>query len=406
MHSFIKDQKLKSIKIILLGESGVGKTSIINAFNRSWINNKSFKDNLESTGCCSSIFKVIEIENKKYSLDIWDTAGQEKYRSLNSIFIKDSKIIILVYDITCKNTFEQLNYWLDFIHEKISFENIILGIIGNKSDLFEKEEISEEEGREYATKCGAYFSILSVKITKQLINSYFEQLVKMYLEKINKVEIIHTIPSIKITKELIIKKNAKKGFCGGGRHKSEKICQIKDDDSIKIIFIGDNGVGKTNIIRTIKGLELNKKYETTLNINEYTLTYTKTDKKYNIKIIDTNGDYEYHSEIKKVIKKCSIFILVFDLYKKETFNSLTKWINKIFKYLKSEKDCKLFLILGNRSNSNDNKIACVRKEDGIKFAKKFSSNYLETSIEEKQNLQNLIKNLSDQIINNKNINNV
>ena len=401
MLSFSEDENSENIKIILLGESGVGKTSIIKCFN-----DEIFNNNRESTASCSQITKQIEINNNKYLLDIWDTAGQEKYRSLNTIFIKDAKIIILVYDISSKNSFLQLNFWYDFIHEQINYNNIILGIIGNKSDLFEQEKVTEEEGREYATKCGGYFSLLSVIKTKSLINSYFIHLVKMYLEKTSEIDFIQT-PSIKITKERIIKKNEKKGFCGGGKQKNEKICQIKDDDSIKIIFIGNNGVGKTSIIRTIKGLELNEIYETTPNINEYTFTYTKKLKKYDIKIIDTNGNYECHSEIKFVIKKCSIFILVFDLYKKETFNNLTKWINKIFKYIKSENDDKLFLILGNKTNSNnDNKSVCVKKEDGIKFANKHYSNYLEISIEEKQNLKNLIKNLLDQIINNKNIKNV
>ena len=401
MISFHEDDNSENIKIILLGESGVGKTSIINCFNDG-----TFIDNRETTASCSQITKQIEINNNKYLLDIWDTAGQEKYRSLNTIFVKDAKIIILVYDISSKNSFLQLNYWYDFIHEQINYKSIMLGLIGNKSDLFEQEQVTEEEGREYAKKFGAYFSLISVIKTKSLINSYFIQLVTMYLEKNHEIDFFNTSPSIKITKEKIIKRNEKKGFCGGGKQKNEKICQIKDDDSIKIIFIGNNGVGKTNIIRTIKGLELNKKYETTPNINEYTFTYTKKLKKYDIKIIDTNGNYECHSELKLVIKKCSIFILVFDLYKKETFNNLTKWINKIFKYIKSESDDKLFLILGNKTNSNNNKSVCVRKEDGIKFANKHYSNYLEVSIEEKQNLKNLIKNLSDQIINKKNIKNV
>ena len=68
-------------------------------------------------------------------------------------------------------------------------------------------------------------------------------------------------------------------------------------------------------------------------------------------------------------------------------------------FIKSENDDKLFLILGNKTNSNnDNKSVCVRKEDGIKFANKHYSNYLEVSIEEKQNLKNLIKNLIDQFL--------
>lgn len=396
MYSNDNEDNLENIKIILLGESGVGKTSIIKAFNDGTVN-----INEPSTGSCSSVTKEIEINHKKYFLDIWDTVGQERFRSLNKIYTKDSKIIIFVYDISNRDSFTQLNYWYDFIHEKINYKNIILGLIGNKSDLFEKEEVPEEEGQKYAAKCGAHFSLISTLKNKVLISLYFKQLVTMYLEKENDANFIHTRPSLKITKEMLLKKEEKKGSCIGGKNKNEKICQIKDDDSIKIIFIGNNGVGKTNIIRTIKGLELNKRYLPTSNIEEYELTYTKEDKKYDIKIIDTNGDYEYNSEIKKVIKICSIFILVFDLYKKETFNILSKWINIINKCIKSESDDKLFVILGNNSNSKDKKNVCLRKEDGLKFAKKNSSYYLEISIEEKHNLKNLIKNLLDQILNKK-----
>ena len=102
-----------SIKIILLGESGVGKTSIINVFQI-----ENFNENIVSTSCCNFVNKSIKIENKEYILEIWDTAGQEKFRSLNQLFIKDSNIIILVYDISNKNSFLDLSYWYDFINER------------------------------------------------------------------------------------------------------------------------------------------------------------------------------------------------------------------------------------------------------------------------------------------------
>ena len=219
MLSFSEDENSENIKIILLGESGVGKTSIIKCFN-----DEIFNNNRESTASCSQITKQIEINNNKYLLDIWDTAGQEKYRSLNTIFIKDAKIII--YDISSKNSFLQLNFWYDFIHEQINFKNIILGIIGNKSDLFEQEKVTEEEGREYATKCGGYFSLLSVIKTKSLINSYFIHLVSMYLEKTSEIDFIQT-PSIKITKERIIKKMKKKGFVEEENRKMKKFVKSK-----------------------------------------------------------------------------------------------------------------------------------------------------------------------------------
>ena len=386
-------QNLDSIKIILLGESGVGKTSIIYVFQMD-----NFNENIVSTICCNFINKSIEIENKEYALEIWDTAGQEKFRSLNQLFIKDSKIIILVYDISNKSKFLELSYWYDFINEHLDNKHIVLGLVGNKADLYEIEEVSEQEGRKYASEINAYFSLLSAKNSKKGIDNFFKEMVTMYLNKKNNLRRLSN-DTIKITNQSI-GKVGKKGLCSGGKNKTGKVCELQNDDnSIKIIFLGNNRVGKTSIIKTIKGLELNIDYEPTSNISQYSLTLTKSNEKYNINIIDTNGDYSYHSELKKVIKKSSIYILVFDLSEKESFLYLSKWLNKIKDYIKSEKDSKILVILGNKKNKNDKQKNCITKEEGIKFAKNYNSNYLEISIEESHNLKNMIKNLVDQLIN-------
>ena len=87
----------EEIKVILIGESGTGKTSLINATM-----GLKFKESVESTTTNSFSSKTVTIDNKDYVLNLWDTIGQEKFRALTKIFIKDSKIVILVYDITRK----------------------------------------------------------------------------------------------------------------------------------------------------------------------------------------------------------------------------------------------------------------------------------------------------------------
>ena len=110
------DEGAQTCKVVLLGESGVGKTCIIARF----INN-TFEDNLISTTGASYAGKTMtfdEYGGKSIKFEIWDTAGQEKYRSLTQIFYKDAAIAILVYDITNEDSFEEIqNYWYEQIKE-------------------------------------------------------------------------------------------------------------------------------------------------------------------------------------------------------------------------------------------------------------------------------------------------
>ena len=166
----------EEIKVILIGESGTGKTSLINATM-----GLKFKESLESTTTNSFSSKTVTINNKEYTLNLWDTIGQEKFRSLTKIFIKDSKIVILVYDITRKASFNELNFWLKMIQDILGDEPI-LGICGNKSDLFVKEQVKEEEVKKYSEEKNIPFKLTSAK-NPISFNKFLEDLVQKYLDK-------------------------------------------------------------------------------------------------------------------------------------------------------------------------------------------------------------------------------
>ena len=144
---------MSSIKVVLLGESAVGKTSIITRF----VENK-FKQDTMSSLSANFVSKKIDLgNNKSIKFDIWDTAGQEKYRALAKIFYQDSTVVILVYDITNKNSFNELkNYWYEEVKENSS-SDVIFAIAGNKCDLYEKEEVEKTEGEKFAKEIGAIF---------------------------------------------------------------------------------------------------------------------------------------------------------------------------------------------------------------------------------------------------------
>ena len=138
-------EKTKDVKAILLGESGVGKTCIINRY----INNE-FNESLASTLGSAFFLKEIIKGNIKYNVNVWDTTGQEKYHSVTNLFINGSHIIILVYSIDSKSSFENLTYWYNTIQEKLKGEKYILAVVGSKIDLVDDEVVSEDEGKQFA----------------------------------------------------------------------------------------------------------------------------------------------------------------------------------------------------------------------------------------------------------------
>ena len=159
-------------KIVLVGDSGSGKTCIISRF----INDKFNKGQM-TTACPSFCTKTVSYSEykKTINLDIWDTAGQEIYRSISKIFYKNCCVGILVYDVTNKKSFQSIKeYWYNELKENTD-PNIIFNIVGNKIDLFEDEVVNENEVKEFAKSINAGFYLTSAKqnvdITKLFLES-------------------------------------------------------------------------------------------------------------------------------------------------------------------------------------------------------------------------------------------
>ena len=169
---------VKNIKIALIGDCGVGKTSISLRYTSN-----EYDENYITTGGASYSTKLIQKFGDDLQLDIWDTAGQERYRSLGRNFYKDAFIVLLVYDITRQETFDNLkNIWFEEL-EKNGEEKPILAIVGNKSDQYEEEKtVNEEEVRSYAESIKAIFQQVSAK-TGSNIDNLFNLLIETYYKE-------------------------------------------------------------------------------------------------------------------------------------------------------------------------------------------------------------------------------
>ena len=170
----------KEIKVILLGDSGVGKTCIINRYI-----NDEFNPNSKTTLGSNASSKVIKRDQVSYILNLWDTTGQEKYHSITNLFIKGSNIVVLVYSIDLLLSFKGLDYWYKSVQEKLGGNKYVLAIVGSKSDLIknEEEEVSEEEAKKFAEEKNAIFKLVSSKEDPEGINNLFDTLLDELIKK-------------------------------------------------------------------------------------------------------------------------------------------------------------------------------------------------------------------------------
>jgi len=158
-------------KIICIGDISVGKTSIINV-----LTGHKFTNEYEASIGVDFFSKTIKYKGKIIKLQIWDSAGQEKFRSLIPNYIKGSSLVFIVYDISNRKTFQNLQLWIDFVN---NIENTNIVIIGNKIDLTDKREVSTEEGQKFCDENNFDFFEVSAKEDNNLNNMLFNSIASL-----------------------------------------------------------------------------------------------------------------------------------------------------------------------------------------------------------------------------------
>ena len=194
------------LKVILLGEIMVGKTNLMNILTGG-----KFNENETATSSSTSAMKDLLVKGDKYTIQIWDTIGQEKLRNLTKLFYNNSKIVIFVYDITRKETFEEIkNYWVKDVEEKLG-KNIIKGIVANKIDLFLNEQVTQEEGEEYAESIDALFITTSAKTEGPA--KFEDFLIKLYEKYLSGNKEKNNNKSVILRKKKNVHNNKKRECC-------------------------------------------------------------------------------------------------------------------------------------------------------------------------------------------------
>lgn len=166
---------LTVLKLLVLGESNVGKSSIILRFTGN-----EFRDDMIVTVGLDYKTKQITVDGNTVNLAIWDTAGQERFRTLTPSFYRDGQGAILVYDVTDRQTFQKLETWLNELATYCNKTDIVKMVVGNKVDL-PNREVSTEEGLQFARRHQTLYIESSAK-TADGINCSFEELVQKIIQ--------------------------------------------------------------------------------------------------------------------------------------------------------------------------------------------------------------------------------
>ena len=381
-----------NIKLILLGESAVGKTSIINRYVED-----SFSNDIISSSSMTYSRKRLTINKQNIILNIWDTVGQEKFKSLSKLFFNDTKIVVLVYSITEKDTFIKLDYWLKTFQETIG-DDVVLGVAGNKSDLFFQQTVSEEEGAKYAEKIGAIFSEISAKENKKGLDKFIEQLVTEYIKR--NPNLITNRESIRLF-EGDDERQIKAGCCTSNKNKRviKKYGDIVKEKKgvINVIFLGENSAGKTSIINRINNDEFNFEEKHTEKLNKTYTKYNKGKIKLQIIINDVDNDKKKSSEFIELIKKSDIFFLVYDVKDDKSAGNIYYWI-EVISQMKDDINKDLIYILANKNDKEDENKNFKLIEKGRQIAEINNAKFKAISAKDNEGIDKIIEESVDEYL--------
>ncbi|AET37454.1 Rab family GTPase YPT32 Ecym_1207 [Eremothecium cymbalariae DBVPG len=169
-------------KIVLIGDSGVGKSNLLSRFTTD-----EFNVNSKSTIGVEFATRTIEVEGKKVKAQIWDTAGQERYRAITSAYYRGAVGALIVYDISKSSSYENCNHWLAELRENAD-ENVAVGLIGNKSDLAHLRAVPTDEAKNYAQENQMLFTETSA-LNAENVDLAFRELITAIYQMVSKNQV-------------------------------------------------------------------------------------------------------------------------------------------------------------------------------------------------------------------------
>jgi Ras-related protein Rab-1A len=303
--------------------------------------------------------KIMNYNNSKVKLKLWDTAGQKKYRAITQTFYKDADAIVMVYGCDNRQSFKDISSdWLDDVKQYAN-KNSVLVLVGNKTNNEENRQVTYTEGQSLAESIkDCPFYELSAKDGSNEIDIVFDKLGQSLLQR-----------SLETTKPLNVpqKKNI-----------VEEKKTVPDDKKIKpfkYVIIGDSAVGKTCIMRRLCHNTFSESFISTLGLDYALFPFDVDGLSCKAQLWDTAGRERFRTITTAYYKGANALIMVYDCTSRDSFDSVMQnWWKQIKEYKPEEA---LVVIVGNKNDDESNRQ--VSYDEGLSFANSIGCLFLETS---------------------------
>ncbi|CAF1152925.1 unnamed protein product [Rotaria sordida] len=358
-------------KILLIGDSEVGKTALLTR-----LTDDTFTESFIST--IGVDFKIHWIKNDEQTnkLQIWDISGQERFRAITNAYYRSAQGIIILFDVTNAESFDHLHIWLENINQNTS-NDVKKLLVGNKSDLTTERVIDYDKAKEFADTLNIRYVETSAKnstnveeVFKSMVNEHMLTALTVPTEKSNINNRSH-VKTIKITKAI----------------------NADYDILLKLLLIGDSGVGKSAILTRFSDDSFTDSFISTIGVDFKIHAIENDGKTAKLQIWDTAGQERFRSVTHTYYRGAHGIIIVFDVTSAESFDYLHRWLNEID--LHADNNVKKLLV-GNKSDLTSKRM--IDYDKAKKFADSLNIQYVETSAKNSINIEQVFKTVVTEIV--------
>uniref|UniRef100_A0A0D9VJ03 GTP-binding protein n=1 Tax=Leersia perrieri TaxID=77586 RepID=A0A0D9VJ03_9ORYZ len=347
-------------KLLLIGDSGVGKSCLLLRFA-----DDSYLDSYISTIGVDFKIRTVEQDGKTIKLQIWDTAGQERFRTITSSYYRGAHGIIIVYDVTDQESFNNVKQWLNEI-DRYASDNVNKLLVGNKSDLTANKVVSSETAKAFADEMGIPFMETSAKNATNVEQAFMAMAASIKDRMASQPAAANARPpTVQIRGQPV---NQKSSCCS--------------DYLFKLLLIGDSGVGKSCLLLRFADDSYLDSYISTIGVDFKIRTVEQDGKTIKLQIWDTAGQERFRTITSSYYRGAHGIIIVYDVTDQESFNNVKQWLNEIDRYASDNVNK---LLVGNKSDLTANKV--VSSETAKAFADEMGIPFMETSAKNATNVE-------------------